>query len=362
LSQRGEILEELQLTLTPSRVDQRNQGIMLANWRVGQTINALVSDRMPSGGVLLSVGSQTFVTSRDIPAQPGSRIQFEVQQIEPRLVLRLVNTPTSIGAHRAPDIANGAPINIAQSLPSGLNALYKSLDINLQMSNLKSGEMKALLANNFLNPNAINPTAVQTALYMSGIFTEALWLSNRPSLGARSTKTSLMVLRQRIASALESSGLSSDERLALARLINNIDSSVTSITHQQIASLPQESDRAKWLATLPLQLGEQICEIDVEIERRPRQESDDSPEWKFKFSLTLDTLGPITVLVEIHKGRICVDFKVSSLVHASLSESLPVLRNRLIASGLELDQLSSSISESNSDGENARRAGLNISI
>ena len=79
-----------------------------------------------------------------------------------------------------------------------------------------------------------------------------------------------MVLRQRIASALESSSLSSADRLALNRLINSIDSSITSITHQQIASLPQESGRSKWLATLPLQLGEQICEIDVDIERRPR--------------------------------------------------------------------------------------------
>ena len=49
-------MEELQLTLTPARVDQRNFGLMLSNWRVGQVINALVVDRMPSGGMLLSAG------------------------------------------------------------------------------------------------------------------------------------------------------------------------------------------------------------------------------------------------------------------------------------------------------------------
>ena len=357
-------MEELQLTLTPSRVDQRNQGIMLANWRVGQTINALVSDRMPSGGLLLRVGAQNFVTSRDIPVQPGSRIQLEVQQIEPRLVLRLLNVPSSAVAYRAPEIfVNGTPLNTSKFQANSFSDLFKSLGINLQGSSFSVSEMKALLASNFLTPGAINPSAVQTALVLSGIFTEALWLSNRPSLGAQSTKTILMVLRQRIVSALESFGLSSDERSALTRLINSIDFSITSITHQQIASLPQENGRSKWLATLPLQLGEQICEIDVEIERRPRQESDDIAEWKFKFSLTLDTLGPVTVLVEMQKGRIRVDFEVSSLVHGSLNNSLPILRNRLIAAGLELDQLSSSISKSNSDEENeARRAGLNISI
>ena len=357
-------MEELQLTLTPSRVDQRNQGIMLANWRVGQTINALVSDRMPNGGVLLTVGSQSFVTSRDIPVQQGSRVQLEIQQTQPRLVLRLINAPSSVGAYQAPNIfVNGTPLGIAQSQANSFDNLLKSLAIRLKTFSLGASEIKALLANNFLTPGSINSNSLQAAMVLSGIFTEALWLSNRPSLGAQSTKTILMVLRQRIASALESSALSSDERSALARLISSIDSSVTSITHQQIASLPQENGRSKWLATLPLDLGETICEIDVEIERGPRQESDDTAEWKFKFSLTLDTLGPVTVLVEIQKGRISVDFKVSSLVHGSLNDSLPILRNRLIASGLELDQLSSSISRSNSDEENeTRRAGLNISI
>ena len=58
---------------------------MLTNWRVGQTLNALVSDRMPNGDLLLVVGRNSFVTSRDIPVQPGATLQLEVQQIEPKL-------------------------------------------------------------------------------------------------------------------------------------------------------------------------------------------------------------------------------------------------------------------------------------
>ena len=60
-------MEELQLTLTPARVDQRNFGVMLSNWRVGQVINALVVDRMPSGNVLLNAGGREFVTPLDLP-------------------------------------------------------------------------------------------------------------------------------------------------------------------------------------------------------------------------------------------------------------------------------------------------------
>ena len=349
-------MEELQLTLTPSRVDQRNQGIMLANWRVGQTISALVSDRMPSGGVLLNVGPHSFVTSRDIPVQPGSRILLEVQQMEPKLVLRLITQSQSTDAYRTPGISvNGTPLNVGQEEAKNLSSVYKNLGMSLQGGSTSLvqviSEMKAQLVSNFLLPGTINATSLQTALVLSGIFTEALWLSNRPSLGAQTTKTILMMLKQRIIAALESSSLSSTERAALSRLFSSIDSSITSITHQQISSLPQDSERLKWLATLPLQLDEEICEIDVEIERRPRQQSEDTDHWRLKFSLTLDTLGPVTVLVEMQNGRLRIDFKVSPSIDGPLNESLPLLRNRLIASGLEPDQLSASSHKAKTDGE-----------
>ena len=361
-------MEELQLTLTPSRVDQRNQGIMLANWRVGQTINALVSERMPSGGVLLNIGPHSFVTSRDIPVQPGSRILLEVQQVAPKLMLSLITHSQSTDAYRAPGISvNGIPLDGGKVEAKNLSGVFQNLAMNLQGGPIgltqHISEMKAQLVTNFLLPGAINASSLQTALVLSGIFTEALWLSNRPALGAQSTKTILMTLRQRVIAALESSSLSSSERAALSRLFSSIDSSITSITHQQISSLPQDSDRPKWLATLPLQLDEEICEIDVEIERRPLQQNKDIDAWRLKFSLTLDTLGPVTVLVEMHNGRLRIDFKVSASINGPLSESLPLLRNRLIASGLEPDQLTSSISKTKTDGESERpQASLNISI
>ena len=83
-------MEELQLTLTPSRVDQRNFGVMLSNWRVGQVLNALVVDRMPSGNVLLNVGGREFVTPLDLPVQAGTRLHLEVQQVQPQVTLKVL--------------------------------------------------------------------------------------------------------------------------------------------------------------------------------------------------------------------------------------------------------------------------------
>ena len=66
-------MEDLQLSLTPSRVDQRGQGIMMSNWRGGANHKALVSDRT-SGGVILTVEGHRFVTPRDLPVLVGDRI------------------------------------------------------------------------------------------------------------------------------------------------------------------------------------------------------------------------------------------------------------------------------------------------
>ena len=365
---RREKLEELQLTLTPSRVDQRNTGIMLTNWRVGQVINALVSDRMPSGGILLKVGSQSFVTSRDIPAQPGARIQLEVQQVDPRLVLRLVNFLNPGAVPKVPDIhLNGTAFNYGKTEPSGLANLFKNLAIGFQGRSssqaYSAAEMRSLLMSNFLKPGAINANSIQTAVLMSGIFTEALWLSARPSLGARSTKTILLLVKQRAGLALESSNLTSNERAALSSIVSNIESSITAITHQQISSLSQDAEKPKWLATLPLEFGEELIEIEVEIERRSSHQAPDSSAWRFRFSLALKSLGPVTVLIEMQNGRLSIDFRVTALNKERLEDSLSVLKDQLIASGLVLDHIGASVLKPESDAtSHSSQVGLDILV
>ena len=103
LFQQGEVLERLQHPLTPTRVDQRSQGIMFSNWRVGQTLSALVGDRMPNGGLLLSVGSQKFVTSRDIPVQPGSEFNLRFSRLSQNCYLDSLAIRDLLRVHPTPE-------------------------------------------------------------------------------------------------------------------------------------------------------------------------------------------------------------------------------------------------------------------
>ena len=260
---------------------------MLSNWRVGQTINALVSDRMPNGGVLLSVGSHSFVTSRDIPVQPGARIKLEVQQMEPRLVLRVLQSSALNDTSPTPDVVRRASTTAGAGRANHLTSLLNFLGANstsLAVSpHLNLSEISSLLANNYLTSRDLNAEAIRAAVMLSGVFTEALWASNRGGQGAKSTKTVLMIFEERINAALKTANLSPAERSTLMRLSHNVEASLSSITHQQISSIPSDYEKPKWLLTMPLQLGDLLLEIDVEIERKASRRGTKFPTGSLTF-------------------------------------------------------------------------------
>ena len=338
-------MEELQLTLTPSRVDQRNQGIMLANWRVGQTINALVSDRMPSGGLLLTVGRQSFVTTRDIPVQPGARIMLEVQQVEPKLVLRLVSAPMSgFTAINSNTGIEGRAAQARQPTGQGLTQLMTALaaasSSRSVASQLNFQNYARSLASNFLSGGNITADTFRAAFLLSGIFTESLLSANRSAQAARSTKTILLAIRESIASAMHGGGLIVEERAALSRLLVNIDALIGSMTNHQISSIPQDGAPPRWVSSLPLQWGEKLIEIEIEMQHRPSTENEESPGWQLSLRFELNALGAISIFIGMRGNRLTVDILSSEVGSTQyFVESMPVLKNQLVMAGIEVNRI-----------------------
>ena len=113
------------------------------------------------------------------------------------------------------------------------------------------------------------------------------------------------------------------------------------------------------MTTLPLLLDEEICEIDVEIQRRARPQ-DDRAQWKLRFSLTLEELGTVTVFIEVHNGRVRIDFTMSSSVSARVANLMPALRNQLVSEGLSVESISTS--EFDSESKDPVRNRVNVSV
>ncbi|MEM6604950.1 MAG: flagellar hook-length control protein FliK [Pseudomonadota bacterium] len=171
-------MEELQLALTTSRTDQRNFGLWISNWQVGQALNALVADRLPSGDLLLKVDGRTLTARSDVAAQPGARLQLEVKQLDPLPTLRVL-TSLSNGAR------SGTPTGTLQIL-SPTDGPVSTGRLQLVGSNLPaasrpdvrivaevigqrpSGELQLRVADQQLSARADSPLNAGTRLVLQG--------------------------------------------------------------------------------------------------------------------------------------------------------------------------------------------------
>ena len=348
-------MEELQLTLTPARVDQRNFGVMLSNWRVGQVINALVVDRMPSGSVLLNAGGREFVTPLDLPVQPGTRLQLEVQQVTPQLVLRLLNgseksssLPGAESLARPTQLGNG-PAG-AMSLGGGTTAASVlsalATQPNLRALVNQSPVLASLITSLFsqvLQSSTLSAGLLSQAVAQSGLFTEANLLAGRSGSLRTNTKTQLIQLQRGIAD-ITVTNLGVEARAALSNLSDLTNAALANLNHQQLISMPQENAGQRWAFNLPLEWAGSVTDLAMTIEHD--RENDDPEggevqgEWRVHLSLELPEVGKLQSLVTLSGSNISVSFiSHSESVRRVFESSFGELRDRMIVSDFRVREL-----------------------
>ena len=350
-------MEELQLILTPSRVDQRNSGIMLSNWRVGQTLSALIVDRMPNGSSLLSISGQSFVSPSDIPVQPGSRIYLEVQKTDPQLVLRLI-PKDAIPSQIVPNAIMGGNLTPASTFEGGSLAKLLSLVTshpNLQKQMATSGLLGPLLSRlkaNTLNVVRTDASTLQRLFTLSGIFTEAHWLARRDNEALRSTKSLLLAISGHLSKTPSNTAARLPNQANANQLLSLIDTALSSIAQNQILSIPESSTNPKWFWTVPFEWRAEYREMEIEISRDTDQPDEAEEVWKLRLSIELPELGALEVEVELKGGRVKVQFVGNDTSVAQLERSSEYLSNQLIMAGLKID----GVFAMRAPAENARRS------
>lgn len=348
-------MEELQLTLTPARVDQRNFGVMLSNWRVGQVINALVVDRMPSGSVLLNAGGREFVTPLDLPVQPGTRLHLEVQQVTPQLVLRLLNgsdkssslpgaeslaRPTQLGNGPAGTMSLGGGATAA----SVLSAL--ATQPNLRALVNQSPVLASLLtslSSQVLQSGTLSAGLLSQAVAQSGLFTEANLLAGRSGSLRTNTKTQLIQLQRGIAD-ISVTNLGIEARAALSNLSDLTNAALANLNQQQLISMPQENPGQRWAFNLPLEWAGSVTDLSMTIEHDKENHDPEGgetkDEWRVHLGLELPEVGKLQSLVTLSGSNISVSFTSDSeSVRKVFESSFGELRDRMIVSDFRVREL-----------------------
>jgi len=348
-------MEELQLTLTPSRVDQRNFGVMLSNWRIGQVLNALVVDRMPSGNVLLNVGGREFVTPLDLPVQAGSRLQLEVQQVQPQVTLKVLTsardtTPSQL-TQPAPQSSQQGLLSSATALsvdakPAPLSSLIVALSTLSAQPALRplmsqvpalAGFISAITSHS-LQANALSASSLAAVIGRSGLFNEANLATGRSS---GSSKTHLAQL-QKLIGDIPTASLNAEARSSLSSIADLTNAALANLTQQQLISIPQDSGGQRWCFGIPLAYEGTFVDLNMIVERD--QESTDSNDaeavWRVDLSLSLPEIGPLRVLVTMKGRGVSVVFHSdSSQVRGLVDASFGQLKERMVMSDFRVNSI-----------------------
>lgn len=279
-------MEELQLALTTSRVDQKNMGLWLKSWQVGQVLQALVVDKAPSGQLVLRIAGHQITATADIPVQKGAVLSLEVSRLTPQPTLKIIGAPQSTHAVAAgsADSLSGAyqglvvrqndvvlPFQLMRQILNGVNvtsllpilgkeldAIYRSLN---QLSAMRDPKvLKGLLSQ-------LNQFGTGNLSRLTGLL--ALLEGGLPHQIGESDLAQLQSLRDASEGALS--------RLALS----HIKSAVS-----------QEGEVKGWYFELPVFIEEEPRNLFVVVEQEKKHAERES-SWRLWLALDGGKLGPV---------------------------------------------------------------------
>ena len=354
-------MEELQISLTPARVEQKNFGLWLRTPQVGQVLNAVVADRLPSGEMILRVGAERVTASADIPLQPGARLLLEVKQVQPNITFRLLSNapPPNIAAAEVMPEAMRLQRQASAAQPTartGLSALFALLG-GLQSGPLQSvgidrAALRQLQAGLLNAPDLARAETLQRALRSNGTFHEGMLASGNPELmrlAASDMKAQLLRMMSKVQAKLEEAkavSLAPEQVETLEQMKSTIEQGLRAVTQNQLGSMPAEQSQLsqQWLFDVPFRYGDEVYNLGVEISEDSASKSGATdPEdkaWNAKLSLALPGLGVTELALRLAEAKVTVDVTSSERTTLEMFvRSKATLTSGLESRGLSLHRL-----------------------
>ena len=357
-------MEELQLALTSARVDQRNFGLWINNWQVGQTLNALVTNQLPTGELVLRVAGSQITATADIPVQQGSNLLLEVKQLQPVPTLRVLNPA---GAATAPNVggtlqllpSTGAAI-ASQPLAAVAEAA-QAIRSNASLPALVAAPLSQLLRQVSTPQQLSQPAGVSAAVQTSGVFLESGLLAasqGKAPMPPSDMKATLFRSLAGIDAALgrvEALGLPAADVEMLLEMRRELEAGLGRITVQQLNSQPIDGNTRQWQLEIPVQLGDSFHNIRVSIEHEGGQQgsapdADEDEHWSVSLRLAPPALGDVELLLRLQEDSL--ELRTAAArpeVRALIDMSLPELATRLASRGITLQTVSAGSLAENAD-------------
>lgn len=319
-------MEELQLALTSARVDQRNFGLWINNWQVGQTLNALVLGQRPGGELVLRVGGQQITATADIPVQQGANLLLEVKQLRPVPTLRVLNPAPEAGAARL----NGT-LQLMASTSTGmatppLATVAQAVQAVQARGALPAGVVDALsqMLRQISRPERLTqPEGIARAFRESGLLFESHLRAGAQGTGpmpvpATDLKASLLRSLARVDAALarvEALALTPAGVEDLLALKRELEGGLGRVTVHQLNSVPQDPGAGRhWQLEIPVQVAGDFHNLRIELEEERRRDhaaparDDEEAPWRVTLKLAPEAIGAVEVRLRLQGDEVSARF------------------------------------------------------
>ncbi len=349
-------MEELQLALTAARVEQKNFGLWLKSWQVGQVLQALVTDKFPSGQLVLRVAGQQITATADIPVQKGAVLTLEVNRLTPTPTLKIIDAPVTGGAQLG-RLNGELQLLLPQLLPQQGRVLDPLLTLFttqqganiLALLGLKNADIERLLKQVHRAEHLVDPKLLKMAVEKSGLFLEAqlqqLVLSGG-MLPPGDLKAELLRLLHRVNRKLkEQNRVGEDEAvlLALEELQKDLEGAIAKISLNQLAvCLPDESNQQKWSFDIPVRFKEFVATLSLSIYRDSESQNKlpEQQDWKATLSVTLPKLGLVEAELFLRGNKVSVViFSEHAQTVKLINAQMDQLRTGLESRGMDVSVL-----------------------
>jgi hypothetical protein len=373
------LLEELQLALTTARVDQRNFGLWINNWQIGQTLNALVTNQRPTGELVLRVGGQQITATADIPIQQGATLLLEVKQLQPVPLLRVLNPVASPAASNV-----GGTLQLLSTTPSGVS----STPLATVVQAIQSGQLSAAVPVTVVDSlsqllrlvsraeRVTLPEGLAAALRNSGVFFESALAASgegKPTSPQGDLKAGLFQALARVDAALaqaEKLSLPASDAEALWNLKRELEAGLGRITVNQLASQPADTASRHWQLEIPVQLAGDLHSLRIELEQERGAgggnagEDEAEDRWNIQLAFAPAALGALEVKMRLQGDTLDLRFAAANAaVRQVIDAGIPRLVNALASRGISLTTTpAASLVDTPSSMESAPLAGSTLDI
>lgn len=345
-------MEELQLALTASRVEQRNFGLWLKSWQVGLVLQALVTDKAPSGQIALRIGGHQITATADIPVQKGAVLMLEVSSLTPTPTLKIVNT-SQASVTQADPLTGKLQLLLPQQgrVVDPIATLFASAQSAniLSLLGVKSNDLDRLYKHLSRLDQLTNPKLLKAALGKSGLFLESqmqLLAFTGGLLPPGDIKAELLRLLHRVSRRLQKLRGDTSNKHVLEPLLSlhrELEGAIARISLDQLAACQtDDSGGCIWSFEIPVRFKDSIESLLLTV----RRESDSSKtlaenqDWKASLSVTLPVLGVIEAELFLRGKKVSVViYSEDEMTHKFMNGELSRLKTGLESRGLDVSVL-----------------------